>query len=42
MSELASESVSSALTNCTERHPAAADNGLAREGRAGMARQAQP
>jgi hypothetical protein len=29
------------MTDCTEAHLAAPDNGLAREGRVGMAREAQ-
>jgi hypothetical protein len=30
------------MTDCTERQPAAPDNGLAREGHEGMAKKAQP
>jgi hypothetical protein len=30
------------MTACTERHPAAPNNGIAREGRKGMAKEAQP
>jgi hypothetical protein len=30
------------MTDCTERHPAADDNGLAGEGQEGMAKEAQP
>ena len=30
------------MTDCTERHPAAALDGLAGEGREGMAKEAQP
>jgi hypothetical protein len=30
------------MTACTERHPAAPANGLAGEGRNGMAKEAQP
>jgi hypothetical protein len=29
------------MTDCTERHPAGPDNGLAREGREGMTKKAQ-
>ena len=29
------------MTDCTERHPAAPDNGIAREGQEGMAKGAQ-
>ncbi|MBB3095674.1 hypothetical protein FHR83_003344 [Actinoplanes campanulatus] len=29
------------MTNCTERQPAVADDGLAGEGRAGMTKKAQ-
>jgi hypothetical protein len=30
------------MTACTERHPAAPDNGLAGEGQKGMTKEAQP
>ena len=30
------------MTDCTERHPAAPDNGLAGEGQEGMAKEALP
>jgi hypothetical protein len=30
------------MTACTERHPAAPDDGVAREGQKGMAKGAQP
>lgn len=30
------------MTDCTERHPAAPDNGLAGEGQKGMPKEAQP
>jgi hypothetical protein len=30
------------MTACTERHPAAPDNGLAGEGQKGMAEETQP
>ncbi len=30
------------MTACTEQHPARADNGAAREGQKGMAKEAQP
>ena len=30
------------MTDCTERHPAAPHNGIAREGQEGMAKEAQP
>jgi hypothetical protein len=29
------------MTDCTERHQAAADNGIAREGQEGMTKEAQ-
>jgi len=29
------------MTDCTERHPAAPDNGAAREGQEGMTKEAQ-
>jgi hypothetical protein len=29
------------MTDCTERHPAAPDDGLAREGQEGMTKEAQ-
>ena len=29
------------MTNCTERHPAAADDGIAGEGQAAMTKEAQ-
>jgi hypothetical protein len=30
------------MTDCTERHPAGADDGLAGEGQKGMTKEAQP
>jgi hypothetical protein len=30
------------MTDCTERHPAGADDGLAGEGQKGMPKEAQP
>ena len=30
------------MTDCTERHPAAPDDGVAGEGQKGMAKEAQP
>ena len=30
------------MTDCTERHTAAPDNGIAREGQEGMTKEAQP